>query len=365
MLHGIRSFLSAGFFPDASPAAIHQSGKSRISFVRLTFFTFLAFSALGQADTLWLENGDKLTGKILQLDAGKLNIKTEYAGTVEVDWRHVRAVDSDQQLWITLVGEKEPRLRVLRGLSTGVEIEDIDLGKVQQFSVVWSVAAIHQEKPVLADSWQLGGEVRAGIDSKIGNTNREIYTFEGEVNIDDQWNKNTFEWDLETKKYTTYDVAEWMLGYSFNRFFDEHVFAVATVDWGYESGADDRVRTLVGSGVGYRFWETSQKKLQTSIGLSRLWERYSINPDQDDYVLTWLINYRTQIAKNLQYYNNNKLFYRLGEKEILLNMRHGFRVALNRRMSLRFSQTFDYDSQALTSVKQFDSQIKVSLGYQW
>ena len=365
MLQGVRGLSGTGVTPFPSQPALGIKGRKRRLSCRAIALFVLALASIGQADTLWLENGDTVSGEILQLDTGQLKIKTEYAGTVDVDWRHVRAVESEQLLWVRLVGETEPQLRTLNALTTGVEVQDEDDGKVRQFSSVWAVAAIHQEKPVLADRWQFSGEVRLSIDSKMGNTNREIYGFDGEINLNDEWNKNTLEWDFETKHYSTYDVEEMMLSYSYNRFFDEHIFVVGSFDWDYELRADERKRTLLETGLGYRFWETTRGKLQTSLGLNRLWERYDINENQDDYGLVWVINYQVKIWDNLRYYNNNKLFYRFGTNERLLDMRHGFRVALNSRVSLRFSHTLDYDSQALTSVEKLDSQIKLSIGYQW
>ena len=37
------------------------------------------------ADTVWLKNGDKLTGSIELFDSGKLLLKTDYAGTITLD----------------------------------------------------------------------------------------------------------------------------------------------------------------------------------------------------------------------------------------------------------------------------------------
>ena len=365
MLQGVRGLSGTGTTPYFSQVVNSvKRAKHRLPLCAAAF-ALLVLSSIGRADTLWLENGDTISGEILQLDAGSLKIKTEYAGTVEIDWRHVRAVESEQELWVRLVGEDQPRLRTLNALNTGVEIQKIDSDETKRFSSVWAVAAISQEKPVITDRWQFAGEVRVGIDSKMGNTNREIYTFEGDINLDDEWNKNTLEWDFETKHYSTYDTQEWRFAYSYDRFFNERFYIANSFSWDYDQGADYRRRALAGIAAGYRFWETTEGKLQTSFGISRLWERYAENEDQNGYGFAWLINYETLIWENLRYYNNNKLFYRFGGGEMLLDMRHGFRVTLNSRVSLRFSHTLDYDSQALTSVEKFDSQIKMSIGYQW
>lgn len=47
------------------------------------------------ADTVWLNNGDRLTGTIRYLSDGKLAIETHYAGTVTLDWNAVSTLASD------------------------------------------------------------------------------------------------------------------------------------------------------------------------------------------------------------------------------------------------------------------------------
>nr|GFC71593.1 hypothetical protein [Tanacetum cinerariifolium] len=50
------------------------------------------------ADTVWLKNGDKLTGTIKVFDGGKLLLNTKYAGDIPLDWKEVKTLESDQHL---------------------------------------------------------------------------------------------------------------------------------------------------------------------------------------------------------------------------------------------------------------------------
>ena len=68
------------------------------------------------ADTVWLKNGDRLTGKISVLDGGKLLIETEYGGSIPVKWKQVATLESDQQLTTTF--PSTPRLVMVFGATT-------------------------------------------------------------------------------------------------------------------------------------------------------------------------------------------------------------------------------------------------------
>ncbi|RPJ21290.1 MAG: DUF481 domain-containing protein, partial [Desulfobacteraceae bacterium] len=50
-----------------------------VSIILTVLFVVLAWGQ-ASADEVWLKNGDRLTGKVVSLDAGTLVFKTSYAG---------------------------------------------------------------------------------------------------------------------------------------------------------------------------------------------------------------------------------------------------------------------------------------------
>ena len=72
------------------------------------------------ADTVWLKNGDRLTGKIKFYEGQKLLLKTEYGGAIALDWDQIETLESDQELLIkenALAGERAKSLRKARAMS--------------------------------------------------------------------------------------------------------------------------------------------------------------------------------------------------------------------------------------------------------
>lgn len=47
-----------------------------------------------RADTVTLLNGDRLTGEIMAMDRGRLELKTADAGTIDIEWDNVASVDA-------------------------------------------------------------------------------------------------------------------------------------------------------------------------------------------------------------------------------------------------------------------------------
>lgn len=64
---------------------------------------FLFFCALGaHADQVTLKNGDRLSGSIVKSDGKTIQLKTEFAGDVNIEWDAVTAIVSSQTLHLAL-----------------------------------------------------------------------------------------------------------------------------------------------------------------------------------------------------------------------------------------------------------------------
>ena len=305
-----------------------------------------------------------LRGEIIKLEEGKLSIKTAYAGTLTVDWGYVRALDSDKALWVTLIGESNPSERSLEGQATGVAVVEAD-GTSRQFSAVWPVAAIHLSAPTLADTWQVTGSLGVGLDASAGNDEELTISLDGEVNINDQWNKNTLRWEYETESDDDSTETDWGLAYDYSRYLDEHLYVQGSGSREFDSDADLRYRTSLGGSLGYRFWETKTRLLRSSVGFSRLWEAYEHSEYEKDIAVTWMVEYRAEFWEHMSYYTNIKTFYRLGSGETLVTLRQGVKWNITDELSLKLDHSLDYDSQTLSDVKDTDNQVKIGIGYQW
>ncbi len=64
----------------------------------------LTVFAMAQADQVVLQNGDRLTGTIVKSDAKTLTLKSEFMGTVTIQWSAVVSLNSNQPLNLALKG---------------------------------------------------------------------------------------------------------------------------------------------------------------------------------------------------------------------------------------------------------------------
>ena len=337
----------------------------RLGTVWVLFLSSMAMMA--HADKIWMENGDVISGKIKGLEAGKLTISTKYAGDITINWRHVRSLETSKPVWVGLIGEKESQPRQLKSNGEQLIVVDPD-GYERSFTAAWPIAEIRREKPVLASAWDVTGKVNFGLDSDQGKDNETTFTLSGNLDINDEWNKNSLKWDIEIEQEEDSNTStkEWELGYAYSRYFTEHWFVQGSLDQEYDSTDDLRSRLTVGGAVGYRFKETVKETIITTVGLTHLWEDYQEEDNQKNLAISSGLIYRRKLIDNLEYFFNSKLFYRLNSgQQWLFEGEHGLRVGLSDNLSLNLTHYLDYDNVPVDGAEKTSSQIKVGIGYSW
>ena len=75
--------------------------RTPIAAVLVLLASTVAPAASGRTDVVVLLNGDRLTAEIRQLERGRLEIKTDDAGTIDIDWDKVAAVTAARQFEVT------------------------------------------------------------------------------------------------------------------------------------------------------------------------------------------------------------------------------------------------------------------------
>ena len=66
----------------------------------------LALTLLGilpaSGDEVRLQNGDRITGKVVRMEEGKLIFKTAYAGNITIQWKEISNLITDEPIRVVL-----------------------------------------------------------------------------------------------------------------------------------------------------------------------------------------------------------------------------------------------------------------------
>ncbi|MCS6952317.1 MAG: DUF481 domain-containing protein [Bryobacteraceae bacterium] len=123
----------------------------------------------GRPDTVILKNADRISGEVLKLENNKLVIKTEYAGTIQVDWSAVERLQSGKRFRVEV--ENQRQLTGLVAVSPrGVNvISGDDVVSVDPLRVV-AMAPAPESRPEPGFWRALEGSVDVGYSLARGNS---------------------------------------------------------------------------------------------------------------------------------------------------------------------------------------------------
>ncbi len=224
-------------------------------------------------DILYLTNGDRLTGRVLEMREGRLSFVTTYAGNLSLDWAAVARVETVDAAFVKQGEKAVLRGRLVpRGDRQGVETDQ----GWQQLNLTAVTGVTRESDPPTPAASPWSGTTTAGFTLRSGNTD----TFDAAVAIEakreDERNTLTLgiggaygqaENVLNTRRHTL--TAKWQF------YPTDHLYLFGQ---GLEEQDDGRKldrRVRVTAGLGYDFIDGDRTKLSGDLGLSHTWENWA------------------------------------------------------------------------------------------
>ncbi|WP_439887624.1 DUF481 domain-containing protein [Pseudomonas sp. MBLB4123] len=238
----------------------------------LSFSILLTLASPLWADTVWLANGDRLSGEIVLLDGGKLALKTRYAGQVLIDWQDIDTLRSDKPLLLRRQGLDSQHSQQLAAAGSGMVRV---LGAKTETVPLASITRLVPPRPLLRDRvWE--GNLDAKLDLDRNENASDEWQVKGSSRVEHGRWRHVLAGELEreTKNGSVVD-DNWRLEYDLDRFFSQHWFwrtGVEQQEDGFEFFSRQRI---VGSGPGHRFWDDELGRFDLIGQLNRvqLWSQ--------------------------------------------------------------------------------------------
>jgi hypothetical protein len=293
------------------------------------------------ADTVWLKNGDKLSGTITVFDGGKLLIQTKYAGAVTIDWKEVKTLDSDQHLLVkqdAYTGEVSKSLTAAEDgkvtLANGEAPKTVELASIQQ---------ILKPKPVVEDLvWK--GNVDLALDYQRAEKDTDDYdvgfkttarhgrwrhTAEGEYNREVQDDETT--------------TDNWRAEYALDRFLTDKWFWQGRLNYKRDHIEELSRQRVVGTGPGYQFWDDELGAFSLGSLFNRTDYEYRDGSKDNFYsvAMKWDYN-RYLIGKKVEFFTNGEVGKPLsGVADYALDAEMGLRYKVTEWASLNLKAERD------------------------
>src|SRR5579884_2198857 len=230
--------------------------------------TLVLLTATAAADQVTLKNGDRLSGTIVKSDAKSLTLKSEFAGTVAIDWTAVTGITSTAPLYVALksgqvlvgpVTAEAGTVRVNTSETGTVSTSQADITGIRSGTEEQAYEKL--QNPGLLDLWT--GYVDTGLAMSRGNS--DTTTFNVGFNA-----TRTTKRDVLSAYFTslyaknrvagiTSATAEAIRGgvrYDFN--ISDRVFGFGFTDEQYDKFQHLDLRAIVGGGVGDHLIKTDR-----------------------------------------------------------------------------------------------------------
>ncbi|NJD31059.1 MAG: DUF481 domain-containing protein [Gammaproteobacteria bacterium] len=262
------------------PAARRSRAAAASLLLAALLCPFGLLHAAPKTDVVVLQNGDRLTGEIKGLDKGKLELSTDSAGTVYIEWDKVASVTTNQYLNVETSRGARYFGKVPPGDRDGtmqLRIEGEPQGQTLVLTDVVRVKPIDQGSLIK----RLDGYVTVGFDYTKADNQTE-FNFSGGVSSRDEIR----EWTLDgamtlnsqsgARTTSMYDVT-----LATKRFLQDRWFlgSFASVQGNDELGLN--IREIVGAGPGRYFVQNLHHEWYGIAGLAASRENFQDEPTRN------------------------------------------------------------------------------------
>ena len=258
------------------------------------------------ADTVWLKNGDRITGTIKVFDGGKLMVDTAYGGSIPVDMKQVKTLETDQPLLVRQDAYDSEVAKALKPADEGKVI--LANGEAPKTVELASIQQLMKPKPLVQDlSWK--GNIDAALDFKRAETDTDDYNVAFKTTArHGRWRHIADgEYNRETEDGVT-GTDNWGLEYSLDRFITDQWFWQGRLNYKHDNIEDIRRQRTLGTGPGYQFWDNELGAFSLGSLVNRTDYTFSDGRKENFYSMAvkWDYN-RYLVGKTIEFFTTGEL----------------------------------------------------------
>ncbi|WP_171035245.1 DUF481 domain-containing protein [Limnobacter alexandrii] len=321
------------------------------------------FSNPVNAANVLLKNGDRLSGEVIKLSDNILTLKSPLFGEVQLPWKQVLELQSDEGVTVKLKDGSTAKGKVTLSQQGELIIDQGDLGRSRPLQRA-DIAMFNP--PVVDNSVKYTGRANLGGVFNRGNSEDDALNFDAELIARTPESRYTVAAEVnEAESAGVTTTSNRYLLTQYDAFLSEKDYLFVNAKGEQDELADLNLRTSLGAGYGYQFFETELAKLSTEYGLAYVNEDYIVAPDESFPSLSLGLNYERKFwDKRLVFFNNNDLSISLEDTaDALFKTKIGLRVPIVENVNVATQLNVDYDNMPPPGVKKTDSSLIFSVGY--
>ncbi|HZP93270.1 MAG TPA: DUF481 domain-containing protein [Burkholderiales bacterium] len=325
--------------------------------------SFLAVCS-ARADEIWLQNGDLISGELVRLEAGKLTVRTAYAGELKLDWRQVQTLSTERPVYVTLDDETHTQ-GVLSAAGAGMALlagPDSPEGRAIELS---HVSALGLEP---GSEVKISGHVNVGGSSTGGNTDTRQLNADAETTV--RWRKNRVVAGgqvAQAEEGGQKTQSSYLAYLKYDRFVSKRWYANSNASGEHDLFKDIRLRTTLGAGTGYQFLDTPRGALSAEMGVNYVTTDFRAAPDEDYPALRWALNFEHNVfGSQARFFHRNETYVGLDAvKQSFVRTQTGLRWPIIARLNATIQYNYDWESHPAPGRVRGDRALLFTFGYAW
>jgi putative salt-induced outer membrane protein YdiY len=332
--------------------------KHLLSCSVVCFAVFAAAVCL--ADQITLSNGDRLTGKVQRLSEGKVVIETDYAGEVSIDLKSIAAIVTDGEMTVVLDDDTRTFGR-LGGNGERLQVTGdppVDAARV---------TALLPGR-VTGDEWKVSGRINVGASDSSGNT--EVTRMYGDAEVIARKAKNRFtlggRGNYTEDRGTETESNATVYG-KYDRFLTRKWYLYANTSFENDKFKDLQLRSTLGAGTGYQFFDTPRTLLSLEGGLDYVHTDFYSQPTEEYPAARVSTRFAYWLWQDiLQFFHDNSVYMSLeATEDAFARTQTGLRFPLRANFLASAQLNLDWDGNPAPGRESIDQTVILSLGYRW
>lgn len=319
------------------------------------------FSVTAGADVIILQNGDRITGRVMTLKENIVTIETEYAEPIRVRVERVQRIETNEKVEIHLKSGE-----IMRGsIITSPEGKPmVSAGPGRNATVIdWNEVTAVNPPPLEESKWS--GAVTAGGGLKSGNNDRVQVSVGAEAERrsgKDRYSiRFLYNYAEEEEKITARNTY---VSTKYDYFITLKSFGYIVIELLSDDFIDLNLRTVIGPGVGYQIWDDAVRSLLVEGGISYFSEDRDLAGDDSWITARLATSYRQRLLKSIVF-NEQLILYPSLEHGGEYQMRNEASITspLYEGWSFKLSNILEYDSDPPQGIESNDWQWTAGLQY--
>ena len=355
-------------------------------------FACAVAAGAASADTVYLHNGDRLTGRILHLTPDALMLETTWAGEMNIRRLEIRAIETDKPVlamrersdrteWVEIAPGDPGRLLVtpippeevfrpvpIDGDAPAEEAEP----PPERTPLDVASRSIRFINPTPQESGEgVSRDGRVTVSGAVlrGNSEGERLYIESDFNTSARdWRYSLGLKARRERDHGNLVSSNWLLTGNYDRFLSGTArFRYLRASLEEDRFRDIDLRSTVGAGFGMQLLSSDRTQLSLRGGLDLVDLRRNEDPDEIFPALGWGVNYTHRVPWfSAELFHDHAGYWNLEDfGQVTMRSRSGIRVPFISGLTASLQLNLDWEGEPTDGRRATDASWLIGLGYEW